>query len=404
MAAKWLYRILALAGLLPGLAACVYPFEADIEGADTRLAIDGSVHIGEVSYFTLSRVVPLSGQAANTSYDWVALPEMQPVRFEAYIEGEDGVRTHGVTEGPNTISFDTSGLSDGQRYRTHFKDLSDGYEYESDWLEVHPAPVIDALTYTADKEEGVLRIALSMHASGSHLFRWYYDETWEYHADMRSRYYYDPARAHAMGSYRPLDGIVYMDNANTYYCWREYTSPAIRIFSTADQTEDRFVDLNFHQVDHKDQRLQMLYRLTVHLEAIDEQTYKYWHNIEQNTQNQGSLFAPMPSQMSGNIRCLTDPSVQVLGQMSAAKAATAELFYDNEVEHFYQPEHATIEVTYANPLDFDQLSSSGYEIYDVNFGSEAEPPSYQWLPRRCVDCRVLGGTKNKPAGWPNNHY
>jgi hypothetical protein len=29
---------------------------------------------------------------------------------------------------------------------------------------------------------------------------------------------------------------------------------------------------------------------------------------------------------------------------------------------------------------------------------------YEWMPVRCVDCRFKGGTKNRPADWPNNDY
>lgn len=394
MAARLLNRILALAGLLSALSACVYPFEIDIEEADTRLAIDGDIHIGGITRFTLSRAIPLAGTP----------PAAEPMQFEAYIEGEDGTRTPGQPGEGNTLTFDTSDLPDNQRYRAWFKDLSDGNEYESDWLVVHPAPVIDALTYTIDTESGLLNVALSMHASGEHRFRWYYDETWEYHTDLWARYYYDPDKAKATGSYKPLNGIIpYPEGANYYYCWKQYTSPSIRIFSTSDQSEDRFVDLEFHQVPRTDQRLQILYKLTVHLDAMDEEAYKYWHNIEQNSQNQGSIFSPMPSQMSGNIRCTTDPSVQVLGYMGAAREATAELYYDDSVGHFYQPKHKTLEITNADPMDFERLYGRGYALYDVSFGSEAEPPSYQWISRECVDCRTQGGTKNKPAGWPNNH-
>ncbi|MBQ9660358.1 MAG: DUF4249 family protein [Bacteroidales bacterium] len=407
MMTRFLPPVIALAALMSGAVSCVYPFEVSVPSEDARLTVDGSIRVGAQTVLTLSRVIPLNGGGDYS------------LSFEGFIEGEDGSRVTGVpalvvpvAEEPSagmapphlTLTFDTSALSDAQRYRLFLRDTGHGAEYASDWLTVHPAPVIDDLSYTPNQEEGRLDIAMTMHGGGGNRFRWSFEETWEYHADMQARYYFDPSRIHVSGEYKPEMGIVpFPPGQNIYYCWRRYTSPGIRIFSTADQAEDRFTDLSFHQVARTDQRLQILYRLTVYLEALDEQGYNYWHNIEQNSQNQGSIFSPMPSQMTGNIHCLTDPSAEVLGYVNAAKVAVAELYYDNGSEHFYQAQHRTIEVVNAQPESFETLYGIGYVPYDFFAGSQAEPPAYQWLPRQCVDCRMQGGSKDKPEGWPNDH-
>ena len=43
-----------------------------------------------------------------------------------------------------------------------------------------------------------------------------------------------------------------------------------------------------------------------------------------------------------------------------------------------------------------------YGGYDVVFLDNMTNIT-SWSERRCVDCRVKGGTKEKPDYWPNNH-
>ncbi|MBR4134697.1 MAG: hypothetical protein IKU04_09275 [Bacteroidales bacterium] len=115
---KLLLRIAALCAILTAVTACVYPFEPVIEGFDSRLVVEGDIHIGSTSTFNFSRVLPLD------SDDYLS----EPLRITGYIEGEDGSRvTSGVSSLVDCMStsarltFDTSALTDGQRYRLHFK-------------------------------------------------------------------------------------------------------------------------------------------------------------------------------------------------------------------------------------------------------------------------------------------
>jgi hypothetical protein len=146
-----------------------------------------------------------------------------------------------------------------------------------------------------------------------------------------------------------------------------------------------------------------MYKITVYLEAIDEEGYKYWNNIRQNSENQGSIFSPMPSQMAGNLHCVTDPSVMVIGYVSAAVQAEAEMYYNDLNEFFYkEPYEYPVEVKELKPAEFELYYNNGYKLYQVLEEIGAKK-TYEWVIASCVDCRMLGGTKDKPAGWPNDH-
>ena len=46
--------------------------------------------------------------------------------------------------------------------------------------------------------------------------------------------------------------------------------------------------------------------------------------------------------------------------------------------------------------------SHGYLPYQELYESPGmEPTHYMWAQSICIDCRKLGGTKTKPADWPN---
>lgn len=393
MAMKKTLRFAALAASILAVAACVYPFDPVIESEDGRLVVEGDIHAGEISSFNITRVIPMDSDAYYSRYVYV----------RGYIEGEDGSRIEQIHSpsydyaeiNVNSISFDTSSLSDSQRYRLHFEDFETGMAYESDWIEINPAPVIDNLSYILDEDRDELNVALSMHCNGRSHFRWHYAEEWEYHSREKATHYYVPET----GEVKQFE-----NGENTYFCWRSYYSPEIKIFSTADQVDDRFVDLEFHRIPRTEQRLQVMYHITVYLEAIDEQAYKYWDNIQQNSQNQGTIFSPMPSQMTGNIHCVSDPSVPVIGYIGASRQAVADMYYDNSVEYFYrQPPQGPMEsVDLEDTSQFAYYHSMGYALCYVT-DDMMGPTVYTWVQAVCADCRRSGGTKTKPAGWPNDH-
>ena len=395
MKAIHLLRPAVLAAAILAVSACIYPFHPDVLGTDDRLVIEGSILVGSESVFTFSGVHPIgSSESIKTTFS-----------YSGYIEGEDGTRIQPESgQGTATLRFDTSGIPETQRYRVHFEDTRAQRVYESDWIEVCSAPSIDDLTYILDKDRGELDVALSMHCQGHSYFRWSYTETWEYTADRYATYYFDAPAAQKARD--PLKGLIrYQDGENTFYCWKSNDSPEIKIFDTSEQKEDRFVDLEFHRVPRYDQRLQVMYRLDVRLEAMSKEAYLYWKNVQDNSQNQGTIFSPTPSQMAGNIHCVSDPDIPVLGYINACRQATARMYYDNSQELFctYRINLDDEDLEDLSPSDFFKYYQDyNYIVLNVEWDSPSGPV-YTWVPKGCADCRIKGGTKDRPEGWPNYH-
>ena len=423
MATKLLFRIAALAAALLAAAACVYPYEVDIDyNGDLPLVVEGDIHIGSLTTVRLSYVQPFK----TTDEDYYRIPFAT-----GYIEGEDGTRIEqddpgavipGFPDSPgyltndgwqtysssylsgfpsNTLTFHTEDLSLGQRYRLHLEtyNLESGSVanvFESEWLTPLPAPTIDGLSYSHHPEYEELWVGLSMHCHGSHYFRWTFSETWEYHSDIPTSYEYKPY----------LKKVGRYEGPTLYYCWDSANSSSINIFSTANQTEDRFEELAFHTIPLNNRRLQVMYRIKVQLEAMSENAYNYWYNIQQNSEGQGSIFAPTPSEMASNIHCITDPDIQVMGYLNAAVQTDATMYYDNRIEGYYKPGFPF--ERFDEKVSVNELDSMAYwyahgflpyqEIYESTMG--IEPTHYMWAQGICIDCRKLGGTKVKPEGWP----
>ena len=400
---KHIIRLAALAAAILSAHACIYPYDPEIrQDGELPIVVEGDIHIGGSTVLYVSYVHPFEEQVYTAP------------RIQGYLEGEDGTRIDGVYNTSSTgntmympairalLDFDTSGLSDTQRYRVHFETL-DGETvqntFESEWLDVCPAPVIDGLSYSLHEEFDELWIGLSMHCNGAHHFRWSFSETWEYHSDLYSNWEYNP-QTFTVSKYP-------QGSPNLYYCWSSGASPNINIFSTANQIDDRFEELAFHTIPRTSSRLQILYRITVRLEAMSEMAYNYWNNMKQNSEGQGSIFAPVPSEMASNVRCLSDPTIQVVGYLNAASQTEASMYYDDGVEHFYRRPYVvdlpSVKVRSSNIDSLALLYARGYLPYDAIYEDTPTVPKYYlWSTSRCIDCRKSGGTKDKPEGWPNN--
>ena len=417
MNAKISFRIAALAAAALLASACIYPYTVDIQrGGDYPMVIEGDIHVGGITTVKLSHVRPfkLEDNRGTT------------IRATGYIEGEDGSRVgdsriyysdEDPTSPSTTLEFDTSQLRENQRYRLHFETYSNSSSvsniYESDWLTPCPAPTIDALTYSKRDDFKELWIGLTMHCNGQHYFRWTFTETWQYHSDLHSYIQYVPS-VRTWASWKrdwivDVPGYYQRREQDLYYCWNTVASSQINIFSTVNQTEDRFEELAFHTIPLTDKRLQVLYRITVLLEAQSESAYNYWNNIQQTSGEQGSIFAPVPSEMASNVHCVTDPSIQVMGYLNAAVQAKTVLYYDNEKEGFFivtsPMDRGDEKVEAGDYYKGDSMFDAGFLPYQSLYeGMSSEPSHSMWARAICIDCRKQGGTKSRPEDWPRGDF
>ena len=390
MAARYFKLIAGIMAAGISAVSCVYPFNPEIEGADGNLVIEGDILIGKQCTFNVTY---------TGSFDSVELSQANATVWVEDSEGNEYKAASSTKDGP--VSIDLTAAPDDRQYRLHVYNADSGHNYLSEYKQVLKAADIDSLCYIPDKQKDKLAIGLSMHTAGSHYFKWSYSEVWEYNAHYYSMYEYivDNARLQ-QGHLEP-----FVNAENVYYCWNEDESSEIMIFSTADQTEDRFVDLEFHTIPRSDQRIMYIYYIKVQLEPMDENGYKYWNNMQQTSDNQGGFFSPTPSQMAGNITCTEDPDEFVHGYINVAQVSTDDLFYYNNMVHFYEPSTTYWpETEIVDESEYYTHYMAGYRpIEEVLDDTTEEVLGISWAPEWCSDCRKSGGTKNKPTWWPSAH-
>lgn len=369
--------------------SCVFDFDADLESA-SYLVIEGDIVVGGETRVSLSETEPLKYRGEHKS-----------VKAErVYVETESGKVYEGnVFSGRYIINTET--LSKDERCRLVVKY---GDSYVSDWLMPVETPPIDGLSYTIDND--LMKIQVSTHSDGDdYYYMWNAHENWEYHADMQAMFYYKQGLAIQYDRVLPFE-----NGENTYYCWDEEEVTDLMFYSTEPLLSNTVCDYNLFSRKSDDSKLSYIYSVCVTQKSISCDAYRYYQNLSRNSDDLGGLFSPQPSEMRGNITDIDNPDKPVVGFIQASTVSTKRIFiYDSET-HFYKYGRAEdVEAIAAKQSRWRELYNKGYYVYNVEddqMSTDIPSPissTYDWVPRKCVDCTYFGGSKNKPSWWPTLH-
>ena len=259
---------LATACILALAASCVYPFapEAGSEDGSGALVIEGDILLGDYTTVTLSYSSAVSTPKVSDD----------PPRGAVWVEDDAGRTYRGVpvSGAPGTYRVDTREAAAGPQYRLCVQNMDTNKEYMSAWADACRAPVIDSLSYIMDYDRERMNIAISMHSQAGSFFKWRYVEDWEYHSVYEARLLYTPPSLDRWGHPVTAGNLGEMPSGlNTHVCWGHKASSEILIFTTEKQTDDRFVDLEFHSIARNDDRISVIYHIDVVLEPISRDAY-----------------------------------------------------------------------------------------------------------------------------------
>ncbi len=384
--------IILLAGIL--VSACIYPFSAEIPGGDyPQIVISGDILIGEQSTIKLGYVYPVGTLTSEMKKEYPS--------GSVSIQNDLGQVFQGTYRSGGSYIVDTSTAPEDASYKLVVK-LSDGRCYESAMSKVQPAPVIEDLSYRLDDNNVRLFIGMSGQGGTSH-FRWDYVENWEFHADFIPDLMYVPGLS---GKDAEDPAKIYRERnpeEDYYYCWSTASSVEPFLASTEGQSVDKFTDNNFFSISRSDRRVMVLYSILVTAQGLSEDGYAYLNHLNSVSNSAGSLFEPTPSDMPGNIVCVSDPSQVAIGFVEASVRVSQRLWVPACFKYNYDPE---LLLYYPEPdedgiYNFENLFAS-----DSPVKCEGTPTKSNvlWGAKRCTDCRQFSGaSKNKPDWWPNDH-
>jgi len=286
-------------------------------------------------------------------------------------------------------------LPANQKYRLRVV-VADGRQYLSDFIAVKPTPPIDSLGYFL-KDGKIINIYVNAHdpSNNTRYYRWDYHETWYFHSYYESYYVLDPIRDTIVA--RPRDKFV-------HYCWGDEQSSTILINSTAKLSSDVIFQTPITQVPLTSEKMEIKYSILVKQYAITPEAYAFYQNVLKNTEKLGNIFDAQPSQINGNIHCLTNPAEPVIGYLGVTNVQSKRIFipateYNSQFITVTPCDHCKLDT--ANTLYKVQDELLALPITNVPIVPiEPVPPPKYWIYSStcCVDCTTRGTTK-MPSFW-----
>ena len=184
-----------------------------------------------------------------------------------------------------------------------------------------------------------------------------------------------------------------------YWCWAKSYSSQSRIAIAIGDEKNKIHEHKFMEINTgTGNRFQKRYCVHVIARGISEECYQYLHTLEMNSNSTGDLFAPIPSELRGNIICEEDPDELVLGFIEVSRTSELRAFvpYGNGVylDRGAGPLESLIAVDASR---IPQYYGWGYRPVVI---VPTDRGDYMgWAPNYWIDCRVMGGTNVKPDYW-----
>jgi hypothetical protein len=364
---------------------CKEPFEPQIDFGETNfLVVEGYIDVGGgATRIKLTRTAQIGKK--NTI--------LVEKRAHVSIEDENG-QTYNLTEGEAgvyTSAFVNLPLS--VRYRLRIETYADKV-YVSEFTSPIGSPAIDNISWK-ELSDGV-EIAVSTHdeMNQTNYYQWEYEEVWEIVSPYKSYYTFET------GSVKPR---AVEETENMYRCWKYFSTPELKIASTASQSEDIVLDKLLLYIPFNDDRLSQKYSVLVRQHALSKEHYEYLQLMEKNTDQVGSFSDPQPSELFGNITCVSAPDEPVVGFIGSYATTEKRIYiYPHEISNWeFQMACFQVEVfDHPDSIQKYYVNNAYIPTVGASFSlSSPTPLTYFSTPRICVDCRQRGGINGKPDFW-----
>jgi hypothetical protein len=366
--------------LFLALSSCVDPYEPVVlNQPNSFLVVDGYINSTGPTVFRLSRTRNINDKT----------PPPPEANARVFVEEQQGRQLALSNSGNGVYAGDNLPIDASKQYRLLIR-TAEGKDYASAFVAVKTTPPIDSVSWKLEKDG--LQIYVNSHdpRQQTHYYRWDYEETFEFTSAFYSVLEY-------------TNGQLRNRTNNINRCWRTLRSTDINIGTSVRLSQDRIREAPLVFTPLPSVKFNYQYSILVRQYAQTQEAYQYWETLKKNTENIGTLFDPLPTQLTGNITCLTDTREPVLGFVSACSVTEKRLFikaqdlakgwrfvneYGNCPQDTIPP--ALVHKTFSDlviPLQ-ELLSPRGTVI------------GYTFSAVSCVDCRQRGSNE-KPAYWPN---
>jgi len=373
---RFVLRFIVLTSL--AFAGCRDPYNPTIiSTSDSYLVVEGILNSGTgPTKIRLTRSFKLDDTASLKA----------ELNAQVLVDGKDNSTRHLVADGDGYYSSPDLNLSVNQEYRLRII-TADGKEYQSDYVVAKKTPAIDSLGF--GREEKGVQVYVNTHdeLNNTWYYLWDYDETWEIRT-----YYYSAFK-------NVNDSIVQrtqQDEVST--CWKYGKSTNILIGSSAALQSDIIFRTPILFIENGSEKLSVRYSVLLRQYALDKKGYEFYAMMKKNTENLGTIFDAQPSEIRGNIHCISDPGELVIGYVTAASMEEKRFFISaNEVPGWRFDQDCP---KFSVPNDRDSIQAAykiGLSVYEADY--TVIPMRWYFARVPCVDCTARQGSLLRPSYW-----
>ncbi len=383
---KKIYRFVFLLLVL----GCKDKYNAPVVSPSTGyLVVEGNVNSGNgTTTITLSRTTKLD--SLNTKYEQGAIVKVEGDDNSSYSLAETGV-------GQYTADLN---LTPTVKYKVSIT-TSNGKQYVSDFAPVKSNPPIDSISWQREHGDGV-GIYINTHdpQNNTRYYQWEFVETWEFHSHFVSSIQYFVDNSTRPPTYSAgYRNALQQPDSSIYVCYKTVPSSNIFIGSTAKLSKD-VVFLPVVFIPHGDWKLSVLYSIEVKQHSLTKEGYEFLERMKKNTETTGSVFDAQPSELNGNIHCITDPKEPVIGYINISPVYSKRIFISNSELPGWGYDESCFRMEIENISDSIKAKGLGLTpTYPNKLGMFGAIVTFFASSVECVDC-TLRGTNVKPSFWP----
>jgi hypothetical protein len=157
--------------------------------------------------------------------------------------------------------------------------------------------------------------------------------------------------------------------------------------------------INF--IGKNDEKLDVRYSMLVKQYALDKKGFEFYELMKRNTETVGTVFDPQPSEIWGNIQCISNPEEFVIGYINASTVEERRMFVSNtELDSWNYPQFCPITNVANNPDSIALSFTTGLSPFDALWDPTGQTIiAYLSSSRPCVECTARAGSLVRPSFW-----
>ena len=362
--------------------SCIDPFAPKINSTDSNILVVN----GYLDASTGSATIQLS-RSTNIA-DVLSSPA--ELKATVTISSSGGIIYQFIEQGGGDYLATNIKIDAQQSYTLKIL-TKDGEQYSSVAEPVKTTPSIDSVSWVVDSFNSAVAIKVNTHdpQNNTRYYQWDFVETWEYQTKYNSSYEY-------------VGNTIVPRTKDISRCYKSATNQAIIVGSSTKLSLDVIRDFQINSISQSSAKLARRYSILVKQHALTREAYEYWSVLKNNSESLGSLYAPIPSQLVGNISNINNKSIPVIGYFSIYSVQEKRIFIKNSQLPKNIISQTGYESCQSNSIDLKDLPLPASYLFLTPIYVPFPPPTiigYEVVNAGCADCRLAGGSITVPDFW-----